>query len=246
MKKVIQQICPPVIWDKLSPRLSRLKRAIRSWRSSSKKKASADGTVQDVELYWDEDFAQALETWGEGNAWKEIELLMADRKGKVLDIACGTGKVMQILSSFPEIEIYGCDISDLLIGKAIKRGIPPERLKVCDATQTGYQDDFFDYAYSIGSLEHFTEEGIYKFLQECRRIVKNTSFHQIPVSRGGQNEGWIQPLQSYHNNSVDWWLEKFRTAYKDVYVIGSLWEDKISVGKWFVCKNKIGQAQLIR
>lgn len=239
MKRIIEQICPPFIWNRLAPMLSRLNKKIGSWRSSSKKKNSTSGTVHDCELYWDEDFAQVLETWGEGNAWKEIELLMTDRTGRVLDIACGTGKVMQILSRFPEIEIYGCDISDLLIGKALNRGIASEVLRVCDATKTGYDADFFDYAYSIGSLEHFTEEGLSKFIQECRRIVKSTTFHQVPVSRSGLNEGWIQPLQSYNNNNVEWWLDKFRTAYREVYVVDSLWEDKISVGKWFVCKEKI-------
>jgi ubiquinone/menaquinone biosynthesis C-methylase UbiE len=179
-----------------------------------------------------------LETWGEGNAWKEIEMLMADRKGRVLDIACGTGKVMQLLSHFDHLDIHGCDISDLLINKAHERGIPSDHLRVCDATRTGYDDKFFDYAYSIGSLEHFTEDGIIEMLLECRRIVKLTVFHQIPVSRSGKNEGWIKPLQSYHNNSVDWWLEKFRSVFGNVEVIDSLWEDSISVGKWFVCKNE--------
>ena len=235
-RNIIREICPPIIWNKLSS----LNKKISSWKSTKRKNVSK-GTVQDTELYWDEEFAKVLETWGERNAWKEIEMIMIDRPGRILDIACGTGKVMQILSRFAEIEIYGCDISDMLIDKAIQRGIASERLKVCDATNTGYEDDFFDYAYSIGSLEHFTEEGVYKFIQECRRIVKNTAFHQIPVSRSDKNEGWIQPLQSYHNNSVDWWLEKFRTAYKEVYVVDSLWEDDNSVGKWFICKDRLSR-----
>lgn len=190
---------------------------------------------QDQDIYWDEDFASVLETWGETNAWKEIEMLMVGREGVVLDIACGTGKVIEILSRFRGISLYGCDISDLLIKKALERGIAPERLKICDATETGYQDAAFDYAYSIGSLEHFSEDDLLKGITEFRRIVKKAVFHQIPVSRSGKNEGWIKPLQSYHNNNVAWWLEKFSTRYSEIYVLDSAWQDSISVGKWFIC-----------
>lgn len=194
-----------------------------------------DPDKQDLGLYWDPNFARVLETWGEGSVWNEIQFLLVNCRGKVLDIACGTGRTMEILSGIQGIELHGCDISDLLIGKATERGIRHDRLNVCDATHMGFSDNYFYYTYSIGSLEHFTEEGVSKFISECHRVTKANSFHQIPVSRSGKNEGWIKTIQSYHNNSIDWWLDKFKTSYNTVYVLDSKWEDKISVGKWFVC-----------
>jgi hypothetical protein len=196
---------------------------------------SAESGRQDLDVYWDPKMAEVLETWGIGNAWNEIQLLLANARGKVIDIACGTGKVMTLLDGYPALEVHGFDISEFLIGKALDRGVARERLRVADATATGYADDAFDYGYSIGSLEHFTEDGIIKFVGEARRITRFASFHQIPTSRSGRDEGWIKTLQSYHNNSVDWWLAKFRTAYATVHVLDSAWNDKISVGKWFVC-----------
>lgn len=198
-------------------------------RSASKSVAG-----QDLDVYWDAEMAQLLETWGERNVWKEIPLLMVNCQGKVLDIACGTGKTMEIISRFP-LDVHGCDISDLLIGKAIERGIQQDHLTICDATKMPYENDSFDYAYSIGSLEHFTEEGITLLLKECRRTVRKVSFHMIPVSRSGKDEGWLKTYQSFHNNSVAWWLEKYQSAYETVYVLDSTWDDPISVGKWFVC-----------
>jgi SAM-dependent methyltransferase len=192
-------------------------------------------TDQELDIYWDPKMAALLETWGLGNAWNEIQLLLVNARGTVLDIACGTGKVMTLLAPYPELEVHGFDISDFLIGKAIDRGIPRERLRIADATKTDYSDDAFDYGYSIGSLEHFTEASILAFVAETHRIIRRASFHQIPTSRSGQNEGWIRSLQSYHNNSIDWWRERFATAYKTVHVFDSAWNDKISVGKWFVC-----------
>jgi hypothetical protein len=61
----------------------------------------------------------------------------------------------------------------------------------------------------------------------------------IPVSRSGKDEGWIKTLQSYYNNSVDWWLKKYKSSYQSVFVIDSSWEDDISVGKWFICIKNI-------
>jgi SAM-dependent methyltransferase len=186
---------------------------------------------QALDVYWDPKMAAILETWGEGNAWNEIQLLLV--------IACGTGMVMTILAPYPNIEVHGFDISDFLIAKAIDRGISRDRLRVADATNTGYGEDAFDYGYSIGSLEHFTEEGIHGFVAETYRITRRASFHMIPVSRSGRDEGWMTTLQSFHNNSVDWWLERYRAAYPVVHVLDSAWSDRISVGKWFLCMKDV-------
>lgn len=190
---------------------------------------------QALDVYWDPKMAAILETWGIGNTWNEIQLLLVNASGTVLDIACGTGKVMTILAPYSNIEVHGFDISDFLIQKAIERGIPRERLRVADATKTGYADNAFDYGYSIGSLEHFTEDGILSFVNETYRITSRASFHMVPVSRSGRDEGWMKTLQSFHNNSVDWWLERYRAAYPVVHVLDSAWNDRISIGKWFLC-----------
>lgn len=229
LKKVIRQICPPVLWGLVSRSINLVGgiiRKIRSARSINK---------QDLHVYWDSDIANILETWGERNVWNEIQLIMVNCEGIVLDIACGTGKTIDLLSRFTKIDIYGCDISDFLIKKAVERGIREDRLTVCDATNTKYPDNYFDYAYSIGSLEHFTEDGILKFMSECNRIVKKVSFHMIPVSRSGLDEGWLTTYQSFYNNSTSWWFNKYSSVFSKIHVLDSVWNDKISVGKWFVC-----------
>ena len=59
----------------------------------------------------------------------------------------------------------------------------------------------------------------------------------VPVARSGRDEGWMKTIQSFHNNSVEWWLEKFRARFSAVKVIDSRWNDKISLGKWFICRK---------
>jgi ubiquinone/menaquinone biosynthesis C-methylase UbiE len=221
-KSFLKQIIPTSIWKKLA-------------KKSKAKTFIERPDQQDLNLYWDSDYANILDEWGKDNVWNEIQLIMAASYGKVLDIACGTGSTIKLLEKYPNKEVYGFDISDLLIKKATEKNISSDRLKVTDATATNYSDNEFDYSYSIGSLEHFTLEGIDKFIGECFRYTKKASFHMIPISRAGENEGWIKTAQSYFNNSEAWWYDKFHAHYPNVYSIPSKWEDNISYGRWFVC-----------
>ena len=224
MKQIIRDLCPPLLWRTLQ--------GIR--RQARPQQVKTSGDSQDLDLYWTPEMAQVLETWADGNAWLEVQFLMANCEGKVLDIACGTGKTMTLLDR-TRLDIKGCDISDLLIKKAVERGLPVESLEVCDATRLPYTTGEFDYSYSIGSLEHFTEEGIVKFIDEASRVTKVGSFHMMPTSRSGKDEGWMKTYQSFHNCSPSWWVNRFEKQFKRVRVLDSNWNDPISVGKWFLC-----------
>jgi ubiquinone/menaquinone biosynthesis C-methylase UbiE len=237
MKKVFRKILPSFIWNTLS----RIRQSTLANKPTplQEKHTIENSDKQDLDLYWDANYAKVLEEWGKDNVWNEIQLLLSSKKGKVLDIACGTGITIKILEKYPWIELYGFDISDLLIEKAIEKKIPKERLKIADATKPNYSTKEFDYSYSIGSLEHFTLDGIDKFIGESSRITKKASFHMIPVSKSGTNEGWMKTIQSFFNNSEEWWFGNFKKHYSFVYSIPSKWEDNISYGRWFICVNEI-------
>lgn len=228
MKELIRDLCPPFAWRYL--KRARVAMATRAAKD-------ADSSKQNLDVYWDENMAQILETWGDGNVWDEIRLLMINCEGRVLDIACGTGKTMWLLQPFDKLAVQGCDISDMLIQKAVDRGLAAEKLLVCDATKMPYGDGEFDYSYSIGSLEHFTEEGIEKFAAEARRVTRVASFHMMPTSRSGRDEGWLTTHQSYFNSSSGWWKERLKKHFHDVLVFDSRWSDSLSVGKWFICES---------
>lgn len=232
LKGILKSVCPPVFWKMLS-RAKKQKQTL--WHKSSVRKVIENPDKQDLDLYWDPEYAKVLEEWGKDNTWNEIQMLLATAKGKVLDIACGTGYTIKLLEKFSDIEVHGFDISDLLIQKAQEKGIQKERLKVTDATKTSYADNEFDYSYSIGSLEHFTLDGLDKFISESARYTRRSSFHMIPVSKSEMDEGWIKTDQSYFNNSEKWWSEKFCKHFAKVYPIPSKWEDNISNGRWFLC-----------
>ena len=199
-----------------------------------KKNKSKNPEKQDLEIYWSENFRAELNDWGKKNVWPEIKCFTQFLKGDVVDMCCGTGSTINYLNKNKNLNLFGFDISDYLIDGSKKFDINHQNLRVADATNTGYMKNQFDYSYSIGSLEHFTEEGIRKFLNETSRITKKISMHQIPVAKNNEFEGWLVLDQSYFNMSEDWWLEKFRKNYARVEVCDSLWEDPISFGKWFI------------
>jgi len=177
---------------------------LRTESSPHANKVDNATTSSHLDLYWTKEMADILETWGEKNAWHEIDYLLAPCRGRVLDIACGTGRNIKQLETFQDLEVHGCDISDYLIRQAAEKGIRSERLVVCDAVNMPYKNEYFDYTFSIGSLEHFRDDNCEAFLREAARVTRQGSFHQIPTSRDGIDHGWITTFQSYYNNSVEW------------------------------------------
>jgi ubiquinone/menaquinone biosynthesis C-methylase UbiE len=222
----IQYFLPPIVTDFLKL----IKKKIKT------NKLVTDPGRQSLELYSDPEMAKILDVWGERNAWIEIQHIFHNKSdAKILDIACGTGKVLEILNeNIKANNVFGCDISELLIDKAIKRGISKQKLKICDATALPYNENDFDYNYSIGSLEHFTKDGIVKFLRSSMKVTKFSGYHMIPVSRNNKDNGWIENYQSYFNNTVKWWSTLCAEVTSDFYFLDSSWEDEISVGKWLI------------
>lgn len=235
IKRTIRAICPPFLWAMISGIVKNNTAEVPAKPTLAQ---VSDPQKQDLDVYWNLQMAEVLDNWGRDHVWNEIQMFLANSKGKVLDIACGTGVTINIVAANANLEVHGCDISDLFIKKALNRGIEKSHLKVCDATNMDcYPDNSFDYSYSIGSLEHFTDSGILKFIEEVYRITGNCSYHMVPISKNGENNGWIKKVQSYYNNSEEWWIEKFKSKYKDVRSFNSCWKDGISNGMWFVCKK---------
>jgi len=136
------------------------------------------------------------------------------------------------------LEYFGYDISSTLIDRAIKRGIESNRLLVGDATNLPYANNQFDYVFSIGSLEHFTLEGISLALHESNRVCSGMNFHLLPISRFGLNEGWLENGQSYWLNNKSWWINQFRAAFGGhVSTIESTWSAPNMRGIWFITVN---------
>ena len=228
MRRFFKKIIPPILID--------IYRDIYIKSLIAKNKKFVVYDKQDTKIYDTNLTAEKLSDWGKGSTWNEIQMFFVSKKGNILDVACGTGLNMRDIKKLsPEASIYGCDISQNLIDICLKSGIDSQKLICSDAVNIDFPENFFDYSYSIGSLEHFTETGLNDVIEKLHHITKNYSIHMMPVSKKNQNEGWIKTYQTFHNNSVEWWVNKFRKKFSHVLVIDSSWNDHISIGKWFVC-----------
>jgi cyclopropane fatty-acyl-phospholipid synthase-like methyltransferase len=185
---------------------------------------------------WSE-HAELLDQWGKDAVWQEARKLLADGRGAVLDIGCGTGAAIQFLSDLPGLALHGCDMSPSLINKCRDRGIPESRLKVCDLKMLGvYPRDSFDYTFTIGVLHYVKESDLRTFASDLARITRRMSFHFVPTSLSLKNEGWIADWHAFQNNSTGWWLEIFQKGFPSVQTRDSVWSNKPwSAGQWFVC-----------
>ena len=224
-------LCPPLLLN--------LAKKIYYFCLIKKNSFSISKNNQDIKIYNSLITADILDNWGEKNVWNEISMLINKKEGNILDVACGTGvNILRLKKTNPKASFYGCDISKVLLSRAENKGIQKKFLECIDATKMGYKNNFFTYSYSIGSLEHFTEGGIDEVIKKLKLNTSVGSFHFMPVSKNNKNEGWIKTYQTFHNNSVEWWVKKFKKQFKYVETIDSSWNDFISVGKWFLCYKK--------
>jgi ubiquinone/menaquinone biosynthesis C-methylase UbiE len=87
--------------------------------------------------------------------------------GKVLDIGCGTGALLDQLRARSE-ELWGLDISHEALKYCALRG--HENLIRADATNTPFPSAYFDVITSIGLIEHLDDDE--SFLLEIKRLLK--------------------------------------------------------------------------
>jgi ubiquinone/menaquinone biosynthesis C-methylase UbiE len=89
------------------------------------------------------------------------------RLGKVLDIGCGTGGLLDQLQAGSE-ELWGMDISEEALKYCSLRG--HNRLVLGDALHAPFPPAYFDVITAIGLIEHLEEDDL--FLHEIRRLLK--------------------------------------------------------------------------
>jgi len=104
-----------------------------------------------------------------------IRLLMKDKQlKKVLDVGCGTGKLVEFLTK-SGFETFGCDPSNRAINIARtinKKGC----IKKSSASKLPYKDKTFDLVTSISVIEHLAQKETRMFLKETKRVLKDNGF----------------------------------------------------------------------
>jgi ubiquinone/menaquinone biosynthesis C-methylase UbiE len=89
--------------------------------------------------------------------------------GKLLDIACGNGRLLKMLSQSFRFSGYGADISEKMIDNA-RRLNPSMVFEVASCNVLPFADAFFDVATVCAAFHHFPN--ISSFAKEVGRVLK--------------------------------------------------------------------------
>jgi ubiquinone/menaquinone biosynthesis C-methylase UbiE len=117
-----------------------------------------------------------------------VELLKGlDENAKrwaVLDIGCGIGRIEKHLSQYVK-EVYGVDVSDVMIKEAIYRlrSLSNVHLSVSNGRDLGGFDDcMFDLVFSIGVFQHVPRSVVYEaYLPEVNRVLRSCGYFVFTV-----------------------------------------------------------------
>ncbi len=149
--------------------------------------------------------------------WKPVAEEMADHykldnNSKILEIGCAKGFLLYELYKLGYKDVYGCDISDYAISNT------PEEIrhkcKVLSADSLSYEDNSFDYVYSIDCIHNLDADGVDKAIQEMMRVSKNKRDIFIRVG-SFRNQKEYENIKSWAVtsptiNSPDEWLARFK------------------------------------
>ena len=104
----------------------------------------------------------------------------------VLDIGCGTGAHLKLYQQ-EKCNVFGIDLSNAMIKIAEKKLGSNANLKLCDATESGFEDDKFDLILSSTVLHEMNQQMRFDVLNEAKRVLKKDGrillidFHTGPL-----------------------------------------------------------------
>ena len=101
-----------------------------------------------------------------GSFVKEICDQVKDRRAHILDVGCGTGANLVLLSEFGEAE--GVDVSPDALAFCRERGLDNVRLGAAEALP--YEDNEFDLVTALDVVEHIDDD--VAGLREMRRVLR--------------------------------------------------------------------------
>ena len=97
---------------------------------------------------------------------KEISI---ETNSVILDVACGNGTFLEMISNEHDIKGYGVDISEIMIENA-KKKCSDMTFKISSCEDTQFESQMFDVVTVCASYHHFPNT--VAFAEEINRILK--------------------------------------------------------------------------
>lgn len=161
--------------------------------------------------YWDGDRKYGYGGYRYDGRWRKVAENMADyyhlKPGhKVLDVGCGKAYLLYELTQVvPGLIVEGIDISEYAVEHAKEE--VKEYLRVGDAQELKYEDNFFDLVLSLATLHNLKIFDLEKAVKEIQRVSRGSSYIMVESFRNEREEVnmlyWQLTCSSYY--AVDEW-----------------------------------------
>lgn len=87
----------------------------------------------------------------------------------VLDVACGNGRLLRMLSKRANVHAFGVDVSEEMVAAAV--ALTPEAvISVAPADKLSFPDNTFDVITVCCAFHHFSKPDV--FMKEAHRVLK--------------------------------------------------------------------------
>ncbi len=96
------------------------------------------------------------------------EIVRVPDGGRLLDIACGNGRLLKMLRQTRRFEGYGTDISEAMV-RAAERDLPDMTFCTAPADKLPFEDGFFDVVTACTAFHHFPD--VAAFAREAHRVL---------------------------------------------------------------------------
>ena len=148
--------------------------------------------------------------------WEKVAKLMIDHYGlkagdKILDIGCGKGFLLYDFTKIlPGIEIYGIDVSKYALENS-KEEIK-DKLNYGNATSLPYEDNYFDFVFSLNTFHNLECYDLFDALKEMERVGKNNKYICVEAYRNEVEKMnllyWQVTCEAFNTpKEWEWWFK---------------------------------------
>lgn len=167
--------------------------------------------------YWDGPRQYGYGGYSYDGRWRPVAEAMAKHYGleagmRMLDVGCGKGYLLyEFTQVVPGLDVVGIDISEYGIANA-KEEIQP-CLKVAQATELPFDDNSFDFVFSLTTLHNLKVFDLNKALQEIVRVGKGDAAYLLVESYRDESEKvnllyWQLTCESFYSPEEWLWIYK--------------------------------------
>lgn len=148
--------------------------------------------------------------------WAPVGQAMIDHYGlkpgdKILDIGCGKGfQLYELTQLLPGLEVYGIDVSEYAIENAKEE--VKSKIKLGNANSLPYEDNFFDFVFSINTLHNLHNYDLDKALREMERVGKKHKYICVEAYRTEEEKAnllyWQVTCEAFCTpEEWEWWFK---------------------------------------